>query len=754
MQRLVSTIRKWWPDFNSTVGFFILSVFLVTLKTYWAYQFEFSLGATGALQQFLLILNPIPTAIILLSIALYFRGRIAYWLMMLINLLQTVWLFANILYYREFSDFISLNIVKAGGSVDNNLSKAIGGIIKPIDFVVYIDLIVLLVLLLLKIIKVDKTLIQKRFAILMTVFGVVLMMVDFGIASKDRSGLLTRTFDNNYIVKYLGLNEYAAYNIVKTNQQANEVKEAKSSDLDKIKAFTKQNKVLANATTFGKAKGKNVIIFHLESFQQFMLDYRWDGQEVTPNLNAFYHDTNTTSFDNFYNQVGQGKTSDAELMLENSLYGTASGSVMTNYGTTNTFQAMPSVLDQMGYTTAAFHGDVPSFWNRDNAYKSWGYQYFFSKSYYKDPDNPNYNIGYGLKDKIFLKDTASYLQQLPQPFYAKIITVTNHYPYDLDSQNISIKKTTTGDSTVDGYVQTARYLDQAFGEFESYLKKAGLWNKTMIVLYGDHYGISTNHQPAIAKLLGKKKLSATDLVNWEKVPFMVRVPGMKGGINHTYGGEIDVMPTLLGLLGIKDEQVVQFGTDLLSSEHRQVVPFRNGDWVSSEYTKIGSSYYVTATGTKIKPSEDPRVKQIIKETNKFVTQTLDYNDKLIQGNLLRFASKSELKRVNKKNISYKTSTGIANLKAAQKKGTSVKAKNGGKSTMDKYVTNAPELGGIKQTLNNDDNDLVDGIKESSILGDDSNVSATPESILSGHGSDNSKKTTDSSSSSSSSSSSK
>ncbi|MCS4559023.1 sulfatase-like hydrolase/transferase, partial [Shewanella sp. C32] len=82
----------------------------------------------------------------------------------------------------------------------------------------------------------------------------------------------------------------------------------------------------------------------------------------------------------------------------------------------------PAILDQKGYTTAAFHGDVASFWNRDNTYKSWGYDYFFSKPYFKDADNANYNIGYGMKDKIFLQDSAKYLEQLPQPFYSKIIT--------------------------------------------------------------------------------------------------------------------------------------------------------------------------------------------------------------------------------------------------------------------------------------------------------------------------------------------
>jgi lipoteichoic acid synthase len=108
--------------------------------------------------------------------------------------------------------------------------------------------------------------------------------------------------------------------------------------------------------------------------------------------------------------------------------------------------------------------------------------------------------------------------------------------------------TKTGDKTVDGYVQTAHYLDQAFAELMSYLKKAGLYDNSVFVLYGDHYGISENHQDAIAQLLGKDKITNHDLANFQKVPFMIHATGLKGGINHTYGGEIDMMPTLMDVL--------------------------------------------------------------------------------------------------------------------------------------------------------------------------------------------------------------
>ncbi|GAP04226.1 lipoteichoic acid synthase 1 [Fructobacillus tropaeoli] len=688
-QKMKNTQDFW----TSISGFFVLNLFFVWLKTYINYHINFSLGVQGPIQDFLLFLNPIPTAIILLGIALYFRGKVAYILAWVMNLVQTVWLFANILYYREFSDFLSFGIMGSGSSTGSNLGKSIAAIIRPTDFLVYVDLIVMAIVLLFKFWPIDKQAIQKRYAILTTILGIVLMLVDFGVASVDRSGLLTRSFDNNYIVKYLGLNEYAAFNAWQTNNQTKSRKEASAADLQKVQDFLKQNSVPANISYTGTEKGKNVFVIHLESFQQFLIDYKVDGREVTPNLNAFYHDQNTLSFDNFYNQVGQGKTSDAEMMQENSLYGLSTGSAMTKYGSSNTFEATPAILGQQGYTSAAFHGDVPTFWNRNNTYKSFGYNYFFSKNFYKDSDKPSYNVGYGMKDKIFLKDTAQYIEQLPQPFYAKLITVTNHYPYELDKEDTDFPATKTGDTTVDGYVQTAHYLDQAFGELMAYLKQAGLYDNSVFVLYGDHYGISENHKPAIAKLLGKTSVSDYDLAQFQKVPFMIHATGLQGGINDTYGGEIDMMPTLMNLLGVSTEGMTMFGHDLLSTQNPQIVAFRDGDWTTPTYTKYKNQYFDSKTGQKLSIDNNPALKATAQRVQSYVDESLSNSDKVITGDLLRFdKNRWNFHQIDKKSYDYTKANTLKALKASQSSSpTSILALRNGQSTVSDYKTDAPEL---------------------------------------------------------------
>ena len=681
----IKSFLQWLTQ--TKLGFFTIVLVTFWLKTYVIYLTKFNLGAEGAMQNFLLFLNPLPAGLLLLGISLFFKGRKSYWILIATDFVLSLWLFANILYYREFSNFLSLSIIKTSGSTADNLGKSIVGITRATDFLTFIDIALVIILMVSKIVKYDLRPLKLKFNLLLEGIAVLLIGINLMMAQKDRPGLLTRTFDNSYIVKYLGMNEYAVYDAFKTAQTSEQMAKANVSDLQAVKKYLKLNYVKPNSAYTGVAKGKNVMIIHLESFQQFLIGYKWKGKEVTPNLNKLYHAKNTLSFSNFYNQVGQGKTSDAEMMLENSLFGLQSGSAMSSYGTSNTFESAPAILSQQGgYTTAVMHGGAGSFWNRNNAYKQFGYEYFMPLSYYQN--KPKYYIGYGLKDKIFFSQSIKYIERLPQPFYLKLITVTNHYPYDLDKKNQSIAKTETGDETVDGYVQTAHYLDQAIGQLMRWLKKTGLAKNTLLVFYGDHYGISGNHHKASAELLNQDEFTNFDNLKFQRVPLMFHMRGLKGGVKKTYGGEIDVLPTLLNLLGIKNQKTIQFGHDLLSKKAPQIVAQRNGDFITPLYAKVGSTYYDTKTGEEIIKPDKKLKTELVAISNKVTTQ-LSLSDRVIAGNLLRFYHPKWFKKVKPQDYDYNEQKALKKLYSKNK--TSLWYKNQQKTTQNKFKTDAPEL---------------------------------------------------------------
>lgn len=696
-------IKKTQAILNTRLGFFTLAVLLFWAKTYYSYQTAFSLGVTGPLQQFILFINPVATTLFIFSIALYFKKpRRAYIALFVLYLLATALLYSNVIYYREFTDFLTVNTMLGAKSVAGGLNTSAFALTSFADIFYILDFIILLGLLLSKQVKMDPRPFKKRYAFAMTVLSVAIFGANLSIAESNRPQLLTRTFDRNYIVKYLGLNVFTVYDGIKT-AQANQVKaNADSSDMDEVISYLNEHRAAANPATFGSAKGKNVIYIHLESFQQFLIDYKLKDEngvehEVTPFLNSLYHDQSTTSYENFFHQVGQGKTSDAETLLENSLFGLPQGSAFTQAGSSNVFQATPQILrDNGNYTSAVFHGNVGSFWNRDNTYKSFGFNYFFDASYYDVSDGNT--LEYGLKDKLLFQESTQYLEQLPQPFYAKFLTVTNHFPYPLDDDNVEFPRATTGDSTIDGYFATAHYLDQSVKEFFDYLKASGLYDNSMIVLYGDHYGISNSRNPSLAPLLGKTSEEWTDYDNAlvQRVPFMYHIPGQtNGGIKSEFGGQIDVLPTLLHLLGVdttNEDGFIQFGTDLTSPEHDQTVAFRNGSFVTPKYTVMGTKIYDTKTGALITdPSEEVLAEVEVLRTG--VEKQLNLSDSIINSDLLRYYTPANFTPVDPTVFNYKNQ--VDQLKEAAKKlgdeNTSLINQKDGQSTVELYKTDAPEL---------------------------------------------------------------
>ena len=680
---------------NTRWGFFTLLTVLFWLKTIFVYLVDFRLGAHGVYEYAVMLFNPIATTLLLLGIALYIKRPLpAYGLMMIIYIANTALLLFNVIYYREFTDFMTINVILGYSSVSEGLSTSSIALLKPQDIVVVADVLILLLLLITRIIKLDKRPIPRRQAFALTSASLFLLLFNITLGEICRPQLLTRTFDREYLVRYLGLDSFTVYNALKTAKNSSVRKSADSEDLNKIINYTQSHYAKPNPKMFGVAKGKNVIIIHLESFQQFLINYKLDGKEVTPFLNSLYNGKDFYSFDNFFNQVGQGKTSDAETMLETGTFGLPQGSLFSTLGTSNTFEAAPAILQQdEGYTSAVFHGNHASFWNRNNTYKNFGYDYFFSARYYNT--SANNLTEYGLKDKLLFHDSIKYLERLQQPFYVKYITVSNHFPYSLDKQNRSFPAANTDDQSINNYFVTAHYLDQSVQQFFQYLHKSGLYDNSVIILYGDHYGISNTRNIKLAPLLGKSSSTWNNFDNaqMQRVPFMIHIPGQtNGGVQHQYGGEIDVLPTLLHLLGINSKPFLMFGTDLFSPQHSQVVAFRNGNFVTPKYTVIGSTVYQNSNGRVVTHPSAKLARQLKRDKHR-VNEELTLSDSLNNKNLLRFYVPQGFTPVNPQNYIYKGD--FAQITKIQrelgKRSTSLWTKNGDKTTIGDYDSDAPEL---------------------------------------------------------------
>lgn len=681
---------------STRLGFVLTLLLLYWFKTMWAYSVDFNLDIQGPYQIFLAVINPLPISLLFIGLALYIkRTKLFYSLAFGIYLLLFIWLISNSIYYREFTDFVTVNTMLASSKVSAGLGAAALELFRPWDVIYILDFPILAFFFFKKWIRMDNRPFNKRASFAVTSLSAMLFSANLFLAEIDRPELLTRGFSNYYVVRALGLPAFLGYSANQTYAANKERSKASEADLKPVEEYIQQHYAKPNPEYFGMTKGRNVIYIHLESFQQFLIDYKLKVDdkeyEVTPFLNSLYHSKETFAFSNVFNQVKAGKTSDAETMIETGLFGLNQGSFMVNYGGTNTQQAAPFILSKNGYNSSAvFHGNAGSFWNRNTAYKQWGYNYFFDASYFTKQNSSN-SFQYGLNDKYMLKDSIKYLERLQQPFYTKFITVSNHYPYttSLSGDDLGFPLAKTQDETINGYFATANYLDSSIKAFFDYLKESGLYKNSIIVLYGDHYGISNSRNPALAPLLGKNSetWSSYDNAMLQRVPYMVVIPGMdKGGIIDTYGGEIDMLPTLEHLLGIESNKFLQVGQDMLSPEHDQIVAFRSANYfVTPEYTSYSGRTYYTKTGEEI-TNPDEKTKEELDKIREAANLQLKISDSIQTGDLLRFFKGNDLGKVNPEDYSYTNS--FKALKKIEKekgdKSTSLYNQRGNQSTVDLF----------------------------------------------------------------------
>lgn len=613
------------------------AIIMLWIKTYITYKTSFDIKIENWMQEFILFINPLSFLMFIFGIGLFLKDKRRPKFIIITSFLVSFVLFGNVVYYREFTDFLTIPLLFSASNL-GDLGGSILSLLSIWDFLFFIDVVILWLIVKYKPTFVINKTYSKTNRRVYFLLIVAIAFFNLGLAETERPQLLTRTFDREMLVKNIGTYNYHIYDAFLQSKSSAQRALADGSELADIENYVRANYKEPNKEMFGKAKGKNVILISMESTQSFVINNTVNGQEITPFLNDFIKES--YYFDNFYHQTGQGKTSDSEFLVESSLYPLSRGAVFfTN--PKNEYQATPEILSEKGYTTASLHANSKSFWNRDVMYDSLGYQRFYDIEDYEVNDENS--VGWGLKDKEFLEQSITHLKEMQakgKPFYAKFITLTNHHPYELDEEDRSIEPYDSNSKTLNNYFPTVRYTDEALEQFINRLKEEGLYEDSIIVLYGDHYGISENHNAAMAQYLGKEEITPFDSVQLQRVPFIVHIPGEKGQTISKVSGQIDIKPTILNLLGIDSKDNIQFGTDVFSKDKLDFTVLRDGSFVTKDYVYTRDTVYDKATG---EPVEDPSIVDPYLEKAR---QELEFSDKIIYGDLLRFNDKDKYKEEN------------------------------------------------------------------------------------------------------------
>ncbi|WP_071460122.1 LTA synthase family protein [Bacillus massilinigeriensis] len=607
----------------SKVSFVTIAVILLWIKTYIVYKTSFEIKIENVRQEMILFINPLSFLLIVFGFSLFMKEKHQKRYILWMSFGVSAILFANVVFYRFFNDFLTIPVLFQTSNM-SDLGSSVNELINFTDLFYFADFIILMLLLKLSPSFMKYPVYSRVGRRAYFLFAAAVAFFNLGMAEAERPQLLTRTFDREMLVKNIGTYSYHLYDAFLQSKSSAQRALADGSELAEIDNYVRANHKKPNGEMFGIAKNKNIILISMESTQNFVINNTVNGQEITPFLNDFIEES--YYFDNFYHQTGQGKTSDSEFIVENSLYPLSRGAVFFTHSG-NKYNATPKILSEKGYFTASLHANNKSFWNRDIMYKSLGYKRFYSlPDYQVDESN---SVGWGMKDVDFFEQSVQHLKEMPMPFYAKFITLTNHFPFELEEEDKLIDPYTSDDKTVNNYFTTVRYTDEALKMFIEKLKEEGLYKDSVIILYGDHYGISENHNKAMSEYLGTE-VNPFVSAQLQRVPLIIHIPGQKGGKLSTVSGQIDLKPTILHLLGIETASDLEFGTDIFAKDRPDFAILRDGSFITKDYVYTRETCYDKATGEPAADSE--ACKPLIEKAK----NELDYSDKIIYGDLLRF----------------------------------------------------------------------------------------------------------------------
>ncbi|MBN2300867.1 MAG: LTA synthase family protein [Acholeplasmataceae bacterium] len=196
----------------------------------------------------------------------------------------------------------------------------------------------------------------------------------------------------------------------------------------------------------GILEDRNLVVIHIESMNHFLFENQYTNERLSFINNLFEQ---SFVFSNFYNNVGMGVSSDAELAVLSGLYPVGDRILYWEDENTNyDLNTLVKYFNLEEYYTEAIHGDYKTFYNREYVYPNMmGFDDFYSlEDFISDGYVIEQGFEYDTENNLvhhnpwvsdyFLADTVSqkgnaYLSA-NTPFMLFPIMMMPHTPFDYD----------------------------------------------------------------------------------------------------------------------------------------------------------------------------------------------------------------------------------------------------------------------------------------------------------------------------------
>lgn len=349
----------------------------------------------------------------------------------------------------------------------------------------------------------------------------------------------------------------------------------------------------------------NIVIILMESMSAHLMSTFGQQQHLTPTLDSLSQ--HSLFFKNFYSagiHTNHGMTASLysfpALMFRNLMKGTV----------TPHRRGLPTVLKEVGYRNMFFMTHEAQYDNMKAFFSTNGYDDIYSQENYPSSEVVN---NFGVSDHYVLEYALRAIDQKSkshQPFFATILTISNHPPYVIPDY--------FHPHTQEKESQIVEYADWAIGNFLQKARQKSWYNNTVFVLLADH-----------GKLVGENEGELA--TSYNHIPLFIFGPGIPQQTMNGLGMQVDLMPTLLGLLG-QSYRYDGFGQDLMHQPRQYVFYSADDQLVARDSTrcfiynpkmKRSFCYHVKKDGTLI-PHEQQDAFRDLKHYVFSMIQTAEY----------------------------------------------------------------------------------------------------------------------------------
>jgi len=469
--------------------------------------------------------------------------------------------FADIPYFNYFFKHLNASIFnwnEEGGTT-------MGMVFGEASYYVYMALFIITILLFgYLIFMVSKRLLRKnqeklnpkQYAIYVPLTFILIALCIFGIRGRFGYNPIKTSqayFCDNSFLNQLGINPsfYFMRDVIESSKKHYNVDDLISEEeaipivrkalgIDSLKMNTGESPIVRDVIAEGKPKNMNVVVILMESMSADLLNVKENGKSITPFLNQLI--TESYYFENFYSA---GTHTNHGIMA--TLYGLPAlfdRNMMKNVDIP-LCKGLPNILQQQGYRTMFFMTHEAQYDNMNAFLLENGIDEIYSQEDYPKDKRKN---SFGVADDFLFEYGLNKINEKakePQPFFATMLTISNHPPYIVPDEFESVSNKVQ--------YQIVAFADDAIRQFMEGARKEEWYKNTIFVLLGDH-----------GKIVGSQTYEMP--LSYNHVPFILYSPTFDDAPQQfpQLGGQVDVSPTLMGLLN-HTYQNNTFGVDLFKT---------------------------------------------------------------------------------------------------------------------------------------------------------------------------------------------